>query len=123
MTCLAKRATSLACCLGTTMTPSPSAMTTSPGMTSTPPISTGRLTDSLKVGSGAVIAADEKLYYDNQRGELKLLSYSEGKMEEISSFKIEKGTKEHFSHPVIYRGVLYQRRGNMLMAYNIRMPG
>ncbi len=41
---------------------------------------TGQLTDSLKVGSGAVIAADEMLYYYNQRGELKLLSYNEGKM-------------------------------------------
>jgi outer membrane protein assembly factor BamB len=83
---------------------------------------TGQLTDSLKVGSGAVIAADEKLYYYNQRGELKLLSYDDGKMKEISSFKIEKGTKEHFAHPVIYKGVLYQRRGNMLMAFNIKAP-
>jgi outer membrane protein assembly factor BamB len=82
----------------------------------------GQLTDSLKVGSGAVIAADGMLYYYNQRGEIKLLSYNEGKMQEISSFKITKGTKEHFSHPVIYRGVLYQRRGNMLMAFDIRNP-
>jgi outer membrane protein assembly factor BamB len=82
----------------------------------------GELTDSLKIGSGAVIAADDMLYYYNQRGELKLLSYDEGKAQEISSFKITKGTKEHFSHPVIYRGMLYQRRGNMLMAFDIRRP-
>jgi outer membrane protein assembly factor BamB len=82
----------------------------------------GELTDSLKIGSGAVIAADDMLYYYNQRGELKLLSYDEGKAHEISSFKITKGTKEHFSHPVIYRGMLYQRRGNMLMAFDIRRP-
>jgi hypothetical protein len=82
----------------------------------------GELTDSLKIGSGAIIAADDMLYYYNQRGEMKLLSYSEGKMQEISSFKITKGTKEHFSHPVIYRGVLYQRRGNMLMAFDIKAP-
>jgi outer membrane protein assembly factor BamB len=81
---------------------------------------TGQLTDSLKIGSGVVIAADDMLYYYNQRGELKLLSYTDGKMQEISSFKITKGTKEHFSHPVIYQGVLYQRRGNMLMAYDIK---
>jgi outer membrane protein assembly factor BamB len=81
---------------------------------------TGELKDSLKIGSGAVIAADDMLYYYNQRGELKLLSYDEGKIQEISSFKISKGTKEHFSHPVINRGVLYQRRGNMLMAYDIK---
>ena len=82
----------------------------------------GELTDSLKIGSGAVIAADDMLYYYNQRGELKLLSYDEGKAQEISSFKITKGTKEHFAHPVIYRGMLYQRRGNMLMAFDIRRP-
>ncbi len=80
----------------------------------------GRLTDSLKIGSGAVISADGMLYYYNQQGELKLLSYNEGKIKEISSFKITKGTKEHFAHPVIYRGVLYQRRGNMLMAFDIK---
>ena len=84
--------------------------------------SSGQLTDSLKVGSGAVIAADDMLYYYNQKGELKLLSYNEGKMQEISSFKVTKGTKEHFAHPVIYRGVLYQRRGTMLMAYDIKRP-
>lgn len=84
--------------------------------------SSGLLTDSLKVGSGALIAADGMLYYYNQRGELKLLSYDEGKMQEISSFKIQKGTKEHFSHPVIHEGVLYQRRGNVLMAFNIKAP-
>ncbi len=59
------------------------------------------------------------LYYYNQRGELKLISYDEGKMQEISSFKIRKGTKEHFSHPVIYQGVLYQRHGQVLMAFDI----
>ena len=84
--------------------------------------SSGQLTDSLKVGSGAVIAADDMLYYYNQKGELKLLSYNEGKMQEISSFKVTNGTKEHFEHPVIYRGVLYQRRGTMLMAYDIKRP-
>ena len=81
---------------------------------------TGILTDSLKIGHGAVIAADEMLYYYNQRGELKLIQYDAGKLKEISSFKITGGTGHHFSHPVIYRGVLYQRRGQSLMAYNIK---
>jgi len=80
----------------------------------------GQLTDSLKMGHGAVIAADDMLYYYNQRGELKLIQYSEGRLKEISSFKISGGTGHHFSHPVIYRGVLYQRRGQAIMAYDIR---
>jgi hypothetical protein len=81
--------------------------------------STGILTDSLKIGQGALISADGMLYYYNQRGEMRLISLSEGRMKELSSFKITKGTGHHFSHPVIYRGVLYQRRGDALMAYNI----
>ena len=82
--------------------------------------STGILTDSLKVGHGALIAADESLYYYNQRGEMRLISFSEGKMKELSSFRIKKGSGHHFSHPVINQGILYQRRGNALMAYDIR---
>ncbi|MCK4880778.1 MAG: PQQ-binding-like beta-propeller repeat protein, partial [Bacteroidales bacterium] len=80
---------------------------------------TGVLTDSLKIGHGAVIAADEMLYYYNQRGQMKLIGYDEGKLKEISSFKITKGTSHHFSHPVIHNGVLFQRRGEALMAYDI----
>ncbi len=81
---------------------------------------TGQLTDSLSIGWGAVIAADEMLYYYNQQGELKLINYDMGRLEEISSFKIKKGTREHFSHPVIHQGVLYQRHGQVLMAFDIR---
>jgi len=81
---------------------------------------TGQLTDSLKIGWGALIAADEMLYYYTQRGELKLINYKEGKMEEISSFKIKKGNKQHFSHPVIHQGVLYQRHGEVLLAFDIQ---
>jgi len=82
---------------------------------------TGILTDSLKIGQGAVIAADEMLYYYNQRGEMYLISYEKGKPEMVSSFKITKGTGHHFSHPVIHQGVLFQRRGEALMAYDISM--
>ena len=80
---------------------------------------TGILTDSLRVGSGAIIAADNMLYYYNQKGELMLLSFNQGKIEKISSFRITKGTNQHFSHPVIYKGVLYQRHGDVLMAFDV----
>ena len=82
---------------------------------------TGILTDSLKIGQGALIAADQMLYYYNQRGQMFLLSYTEGKMKEVSSFKITKGTRHHFAHPVIHNAVLYQRRGEALMAYDISL--
>jgi len=80
----------------------------------------GILSDSMHIGQGALIAADDMLYYYNQRGQMYLISYEEGKMKEKSSFKITKGTRHHFAHPVIHKGVLYQRRGDALMAYNIR---
>ncbi|MEN8227117.1 MAG: PQQ-binding-like beta-propeller repeat protein [Bacteroidota bacterium] len=81
---------------------------------------TGQISDSLKTGRGIVIAADEMLYYYNQRGVLRLISPRDGKLTEISSFKITRGTGQHFSHPVIYRGVLYLRHGQVLMAFDIR---
>jgi outer membrane protein assembly factor BamB len=81
---------------------------------------TGQLTDSLKIGSGAVIAADNMLYYYNQRGDEMLVSYNDGKIEKVSSFRIKKGSMQHFSHPVIHKGILYQRHGKVLMAFDIR---
>jgi outer membrane protein assembly factor BamB len=81
---------------------------------------TGVLSDSLRIGTGAVIAADNMLYYYSQKGDLVLLSYNQGKMEKVSSFRIKKGNLQHFSHPVINKGVLYQRHGKVLMAYDIR---
>jgi outer membrane protein assembly factor BamB len=81
---------------------------------------TGVLTDSLRIGSGAIIAADNMLYYYSQKGELNLLSFNQGKIQKVSSFKITKGAKEHFAHPVINNGILYQRHGTFLMAYDIR---
>ncbi|MDX2429749.1 MAG: PQQ-binding-like beta-propeller repeat protein [Bacteroides sp.] len=80
---------------------------------------TGVLADTIKVGRGVVIEADHMLYYYNFQGDLKLISYAEGKMEEVSSFKITRGEKEHFSHPVINNGVLYLRHGGVLMAFGL----
>lgn len=80
----------------------------------------GVLTDSLRLGWGAIISADNLLYYYGQNGNLSLVGFDEdGKMNEISQFKISRGSKEHFSHPVIKNGILYQRRGHTLMAFNI----
>ena len=92
--------------------------TASPGLKSIN-ATTGILEDTLKIGTGAVIEADQMLYYYNFRGEMKLVSYSEGNLEEVSSFRITRGSQEHFSHPVIHQGVLYQRHGDVLMAFDI----
>jgi outer membrane protein assembly factor BamB len=81
---------------------------------------TGFISDSLKCGAGSIILSDSMLYYYNQKGEVRLITPGAGKMVQSGFFKITSGTKEHFSHPVIHRGVLYIRHGNALMAYDIR---
>jgi outer membrane protein assembly factor BamB len=83
-------------------------------------VETGEVVDSLRAGTGAIIAADNMLYYYNWGGELSLISCENGKLTQNSSFKITRGTSEHFSHPVIKNGILYQRRGDALMAFDIR---
>ena len=41
-------------------------------------------------------------------------------MKVISKFRIEKGEKEHFAHPVINNGVLYIRHAEHFAAYKIK---
>jgi outer membrane protein assembly factor BamB len=82
--------------------------------------STGMMTDSVRAGSGAVIAADSMLYYYTQKGDLMLFGYDNGKLRKVSSFRIKKGNSQHFAHPVINNGVLYQRHGKVLMAFDIK---
>lgn len=83
---------------------------------------TGVLSDSLAIGRGVVIAADNKIYFYSQNGKMYLVGYDQekGKLEEISSFRIQKGTREHFAHPVIHHGILYVRRGQSIMGYDLR---
>jgi outer membrane protein assembly factor BamB len=83
-------------------------------------VKTGIVVDSLRSMRGSIIYADDHLYCYTDNGYVNLIKLSEDKMEVMSKFKINKGIKEHFSHPVIYNGVLYIRHGNALMAYQIR---
>jgi outer membrane protein assembly factor BamB len=83
-------------------------------------MNSGLITDSLKLGSGNVIFADGMVYLYNNRGQVYLVREEGGKLLEISSFKIALGTKEHFSHPFISKGILYLRHGKTLMAYSLR---
>ncbi|MEZ5071941.1 MAG: PQQ-binding-like beta-propeller repeat protein [Bacteroidales bacterium] len=80
---------------------------------------TGTIRDSLRLGSGAIIACDSLLFHYSQRGEMALVSQKDGDLDLLSSFKITGGTGLHFSHPVIHRGRLYLRRGDALFAYSI----
>ncbi|PLX01884.1 MAG: hypothetical protein C0595_13135 [Marinilabiliales bacterium] len=80
---------------------------------------TGEIKDSLVTGNGSIIYADEMLYtYAHKNGKVCLIDPETFEIK--GSFKVKKGTKEHFSHPVIKNGVLYIRHGNALLAYDIK---
>ncbi|MCX6304898.1 MAG: PQQ-binding-like beta-propeller repeat protein [Bacteroidetes bacterium] len=80
---------------------------------------TGLVVDSLKCGAGSIILADSMLYYYNQKGEVRLVNPGQGKMVQSGFFKLTAGTKEHFSHPVVDKGVLYIRHGGVMVAYDV----
>lgn len=81
---------------------------------------TGQVTDSLKMFRGSTIAAEGMLYVFTEKGMVNLVNPKPEGMELVSSFKITKGSKEFFTHPVIHDGVLYIRHGEALMAYSIK---
>jgi len=80
----------------------------------------GQVTDSLKMFRGSTIAADGMLYVFTEKGDVNLVKPNTSGMKLVSSFKITRGTKEFFTHPVIHDGVLYVRHGQALMAYSIK---
>ena len=69
---------------------------------------------------GNIIADDGMLYSYTDRGDMILAKVNPVKFEVVSRFQITKGTEQHWAHPVIYKGVLYVRHGDSLMAYKIK---
>jgi outer membrane protein assembly factor BamB len=80
----------------------------------------GQVTDSIKMHRGSTIAADGKLYVFTEKGDVNLVNLKPEGMQLVSSFKVTRGSKEFFTHPVIHDGVLYVRHGHALMAYSIK---
>ena len=80
---------------------------------------TGDIIDSVKFDRGAINFADGMLYLYNEKGQMGLFNPNGPKMELVSSFNVTKGTKAHYAHPVICKGILYIRHGKSLLAYNI----
>lgn len=80
----------------------------------------GEIEKVLKIGNGAVIAADGMLYYYNQKGQVMLITLDRQNMKVVSEFKIRKGSDAHFTHPVINNGKLYIRHGNVIQAFKIK---
>jgi len=81
---------------------------------------TGKIMDSLKFDKGVTISSDGMLYLYNEKGQVGLVKPVGPKMELVSFFKISRGTKAHYAHPVINNGILYIRHGKSLLAYDIR---
>jgi outer membrane protein assembly factor BamB len=68
---------------------------------------------------GAIIFSDGMMYCYSERGDVALVKPNPQKFEVVSSFRIKKGTGEHWAHPVIKDGRLYIRHGDALMVYFI----
>lgn len=75
---------------------------------------------SRDIDVGTIIAADGMMYAYTQRGELALLEPAPGGFRLVSKTDIELGSDQHWAHLVIHEGILYVRRGNALMAFDIK---
>jgi outer membrane protein assembly factor BamB len=83
-------------------------------------VNTGQIVDSVKFDRGVIISADNMYYLYNEKGNMGLFRATGTKLEQVSAFKVTRGTKAHYAHPVINKGVLYIRHGKSLLAYDIK---
>ena len=81
---------------------------------------TGKVSDKIKAPYGNLIFADSKFIVYGNNGDVSLFNYEKGILVPGGNFKVDKGTKEHFAHPVLANGVLYIRHGGALMAYKVK---
>jgi outer membrane protein assembly factor BamB len=72
-----------------------------------------------EIGNGVIIAADRKLIFYSQRGELVLAKAGASSFQILSKTKVTQGSDQHWAHPVINDGKLYVRHGNALVSYSI----
>ncbi|MCX6308724.1 MAG: PQQ-binding-like beta-propeller repeat protein [Bacteroidia bacterium] len=80
----------------------------------------GTIVDSVKVRNGNLVFSDNKFFCYGNNGEVNLIDYDQNKLNVTGKLKIEKGSKDHFAHPVLADGVLYIRHGKALMAYKVK---
>ncbi len=79
----------------------------------------GAVVDSIKVSSGSLAFADDKIFCYGNNGEVSLLNYKKDNSKVTGTLKISEGSGHHFSYPVLANGMMYIRRGDALMAYKI----
>ncbi len=68
---------------------------------------------------GVVIAANKQLIGYSEKGELFLAEANPAEFKVISNTKITLGSEQHWAHPLINKGILYVRHGNVMIAYQI----
>jgi outer membrane protein assembly factor BamB len=83
---------------------------------------TGAVSDTLRVGTGSLIFADNKFICYGNNGTINLVDHRPEGMAHAGSFKVREGSGQHFSHPVLAAGIMYIRRGDALMAYDLSEP-
>jgi len=70
---------------------------------------------------GSIISADGMLYlYEEKSGHVALANPDPAKLDIVSEFQITKGEGPFWAHPVISKGRLYIRHGDVLMVYLIK---
>ena len=70
---------------------------------------------------GSIISADGMLYiYEEKSGHVALVKPDATKLDIVSEFQITKGEGPFWAHPVISKGKLYIRHGDVLMVYQIK---
>lgn len=70
---------------------------------------------------GSVISADGMLYlFEEKSGHIALVKPDPSKLDIVSEFQITKGDGPFWAHPVISKGKLYIRHGEVLMVYQIK---
>ena len=72
------------------------------------------------IAVGVVIANENMLYCYSDKGEMALVKATPEKFDIVSKYPITMGTDQHWAHPVIYKGILFVRHGNALMAYKVK---
>ena len=74
-----------------------------------------------KHSKGSIVSADSMLYiYDELRGEIALVNPASDKLDIVGTMRVKMGKGKHWCHPMICDGVMYVRRGNVLMAYELK---
>ena len=72
------------------------------------------------IAMGNIIYNDGLLYIYNDKGDMILAKATPEKFDIVSQFPITMGTEQHWAHPILYKGVMYVRHGNAVMAYKVK---